>query len=199
MIQLALKSNPILKSQERLVLESQELPVPSSKFAVSGINFDAGAAFWNSETNSLGFVPSITLGLDLSIGNPSRTLNILELKKERARAKQDYQEIKNSIVSDLLSYVREVLTLKSQRKSLMELRIYLEDYSDLTEKQVKAGVEVPEPDKLWELKERQMGIDVELQDVKNQLSTIRLEAAMKLGGESWEELLALFWLLDGEI
>ena len=199
MIQIVLENNPTLKSQGRLVRESQRLPEPHPTFALSGINFNVGAAFWNPVTNSFNLIPNATLGVSFSLGDPARVLNSFNLKKEKEGAKQDYQQIKNSIISDLLSYVREILRLKSQRENLEELKIYLEDYSDLSEKQVKAGVKELELDKLWDLKERIMGIEVELQDIKNQLNTIRLEAAMKLGGDAWEELLELFWQLDEQI
>ena len=49
----------------------------------------------------------------------------------------------------------------------------------------------PELDKLWELKERLLGIEAEMEEVGNQLATMRVEAAMRLAGDSWEELLEL--------
>ena len=199
MIQIVLENNPTLRSQGRLVRESEILPEPHPTFALSGINFNVGAAFWNPVTNSFNLIPNATLGMSFSLGDPARVLNSFNLKKEKEGAKQDYQQIKNSIISDLLSYVREILRLKSQRENLEKLKIYLEDYSDLSEKQVKAGVKETELDKLWDLKERIMGIEGELQDIKNQLNTIRLEAAMRLGGDAWEELLELFWQLDEQI
>ena len=199
MIRIILENSPTLKSQERLVRESQELPEPNPTFAISGINFNVGAGFWNTDTNSFGFVPTLSLGMGLSFSNPARVLNSLNLKKEKEGTKQDYQKIKDSIISDLFTSVREILKLETQRKSLEELRIYLEDYSDLSEKQMKAGVIAPEPDKLWDLKERIIGTEVELQDAKNQLNTIRLEAAMRLGGDAWRELIELFSQLSEQI
>lgn len=196
MIDIVLENNPTLKSQERIVLESREFSAPRSSFALTGLSFNLGSTIWNSDTNSFSFVPVASLGAGFSPGDPARILNIFKLKKEKEGAKQYYQQLKNSTLSDLFSNVRNILNLKSRNKSLEDLKVYLEDYSNLTEKQVKAGVVEPEPDKLWDLKERIMGIEVEIQDVKNKLSTIKLEAALRLAGEDWKELLELFEQLD---
>ncbi len=196
MIRIVLENNPTLKSQERLVRESQEFPEPRPTLAMNGLSFNVGSSIWDPDTNSFSFVPAATLGISFSLGDPARVLNSLNIKKQKESAKQDYQQLKNSMVSDIFSNVREILRLKSRRKSLEELKAYLEDYSNLTEKQVKAGVIELEPDKLWDLKERIMGIEVEIQDVKNKLNTIKLEGAMRLGGDAWRELLELFKQLD---
>lgn len=196
MIRIVLENNPTLKSQERLVRESEDFPEANSTFAISGLNFSVGSSIWDPDTDSFSFVPAATLGVNFSLGDPARVLNSFNLKKQKEGAKQDYQQLKNSLVSDIFSNVREILRLKSQSKSLEELKAYLEDYSNLTEKQVKAGVSEPEPDKLWDMKERIMGIEVEIQDVGNKLNTIKLEGAILLGGDAWGELLELFKQLD---
>lgn len=195
MVRIVLGNNPLLESQARIITAGQRIPEPRSTFAVSGISLNAGAGFWNTDTNSFDFIPTASVGLSLSPGDPARSLNMLRLKKEKEEAAQNYQEIKNSIISDLFTNIREILRLESQRESLQELKTYLEDYSEVIERQVRAGVEVPELDKLWELRERALGIEVELDDVENKLSTIRLETAMRLGGDASEELLDLLWKL----
>lgn len=196
MIRIVLENNPTLKSQERLVRESEDFPEAHSTFAISGLNFSVGSSIWDPDTNSFSFVPAVSLGVSFSLGDPGRVLNSLNIKKQKEGAKQDYQQLKNSMVSDIFANVREILKLKIQSKSLENLKEYLEDYSNLTEKQVKAGVIELEPDKLWDLKERIMGIEVEIKDVKNKLNTIKLEGAMRLGGDAWGELLELFKQLD---
>jgi tRNA nucleotidyltransferase/poly(A) polymerase len=196
MIRIVLENNPTLKSQERLVRESQEFPEPRPTLAMNGLSFNVGSSIWDPDTNSFSFVPAASLGISFSLGDPARVLNSLNVKKQKEGAKQDYHQLKNSMVSDIFANVREILKLKSQSKSLEKLKAYLEDYSNLIEKQVKAGVIELEPDKLWDLKERIMGIEVEIQDVKNKLNTIKLEGAIRLGGDAWGELLELFKQLD---
>ncbi len=107
-------------------------------------------------------------------------------------------KLKNSLIEDLLSTVRETLKLTGKRASLQKLKAYLQDYSDLIEKQVRAGVATPELDKLWELKERLLGIDADIGDVEIQLDTIRLEASLRLAGDSWRELQELLGRLEGK-
>ncbi len=198
MVRVVLENNPLLESQARVVAAGQRIPEPRSTFAVSGINLNAGAGFWNTDTNSFDFIPTVSMGVSFSPRDPLRSLNILRLKKEKEDAAQEYQETKNLIISDLFANVREILRLESQRESMEKLKVYLEDYSELIERQVKAAVEVPEPDKLWELKERILGIEAELADLENKLSTIRLETAMRLGGSASEELLGLLWKLGAQ-
>ena len=168
MINIVLENNPTLKSQERLVQESQGLPEPRSTFAISGISFNVGAGVWNLETKSFGFVPTVTMCLSFSLRDPVRLLSSFNLKKEKVDAKQDCYKIKNLIISGLLARVREILSLESQRENYEDLKVYLEVYCDLIKNQVKAGV--IKPDKLWDLKERIMSVEIELQDVKNQLN-----------------------------
>jgi outer membrane protein TolC len=198
MVRIVLENNPLLESQASIVAAGQRIPEPRSTFSISGVNLNAGAGFWNTETGSFDFIPTASVGVSFSLRDPSRSLNILRLKKEKEDAAQEYQEIKNSIISDLFTNVREILKLESQKESLEKLKIYLEDYGDLMKKQVRAGVEVPEPEKLWELKERILGIEVELSDAQNKLATIRLETAMRLGGSASEQLLDLLWKLGGQ-
>ena len=198
MIRVVLENNPLLESQASVVAAGQRIPEPRSAFAVTGINVSAGAGFWNTDTNSFDFIPTASVGLSLSPRDPARSLNILRLKREKEEAEQNYQEIKNSLISDLFTNIREIMRLESQKVSLKKLKVYLQDYSDLIERQVRAGVEVPEPDKLWELKERILDTEVDLEDVDNKLSTIRLETAMRLGGSASEDLLELLWKLSGQ-
>jgi outer membrane protein TolC len=196
MIGIALENNPTLKSQQVLVRESEKLPEPRSAFAMTGMSLSAGASLWDPDTNTFRLVPALTLGASFSIGDPARALNSYNLKKEREGAKQDYEKIRDSIVSDLLSNVREILRLGSQREGLEDLRIYLEDYVDLIETQVRAGVTEPSTDQLWDLKERIIRTEAEIKDVSHQLDMLKIEAAMRLGGDAWAELLQLFEQLD---
>jgi len=196
MVRIVLENNPTLSSQQTLVREGQKLPELRSRFVLTGINFSAGTSIWNPDTNSFQLYPAFTIGTSLSLSDPARILNSYNLKKERENAKQEYQKIRNSLIAELLSAVGEIMKLYSRRNSLVKLKVYLEDYSDLIEKQVRAGIGTPELDKLWNLKERIINLEADLKDVEDQLSTKRLQTATSLGGEAWQELLDLMARLD---
>jgi hypothetical protein len=197
MIAVVLENNPTLATQQALVQQSAKLPPPGGSFAITGLSLSAGTGFWQTATNSFQIAPTVTLGTSVALGDPARLLTFYNLEKERVLARQEYQKIKDSLVSDLVSTVRDILGLAAKRESLGRLEIYLQDYSDLLERQVRAGAAVPDLQKLWDLKERIMGIEVDIQDAKDKMSTTKLEAAMRLGGDAWEKLLDLFTLLEG--
>jgi hypothetical protein len=197
MIRLVLENNPTLAFQQTLVSESEKLPRTGGAFAITGLTLTGGTSFWDPNVSSFKLAPALTLGTNLSIGDPARLLSAYSLDKERVLARQDYQKIKDALIADLLSTVRDILSLSSKQDSLGKLKVYLQDYSDLLERQVRAGAAVPDLQKLWDLKERIMGIEVETQDAKNKMKTMKLEAAMRLGGDAWEKLLDLFGQLVG--
>ena len=196
MIRIVLEDNPTLSSQQTLVREGQKLPELRSKLGLTGVNFSAGTSIWNPDSSTFQLYPAFTIGTSLLLSDPARILNSYNLKKEREGAKQEYQKIRSSLIADLMTAVGEIMKLYSRRDSLEKLIVYLEDYSDLIEKQVRAGVGAPELDKLWNLKERIINFEADLKDVENQLSTKKLETAMSLGGEAWRELLDLMAQLD---
>jgi outer membrane protein TolC len=198
MIQVVLDSNPVLASQAALLRESEKLPAPRGGVALSGVSFSFATSVWDTDTDSFQLYPAATLGASLSIADPVRAMNAYNLRKAREEARQGYLRTRNELVADLVATVRELLRLAGHRQSLEKLKAYLQDYSALIEKQVRAGVSTPELDKLWELKERLLGIEAEIGDVENQLGTMRLEAAMRLAGDSWQELLELLDSLQGK-
>jgi outer membrane protein TolC len=196
MVRIVLENNPTLSSQQTLVREGQKLPELRSRVVLTGINFTAGTSIWNPDSNSFQLYPAFTIGTSLSLSDPARILNGYNLKKEREGAKQEYQKIRNTLIAELLDAVGEIMKLYGRRDSLEKLKVYLEDYSDLIEKQVRAGVGAPELDKLWTLKERIINLEADLKDVENQLSTKRLQTAMSLAGDAWQELFDLMARLD---
>ncbi len=198
MLRVVFDSNPGLRSQTELVRESENLPAPRARVALTGISLSVGTSVWDPDTGTFRVYPAVTLGTGLSIADPARALNAYNLAKARAEARQEQLQLKNSLIEDLLSTVRETLKLTGKRASLQKLKAYLQDYSDLIEKQVRAGVATPELDKLWELKERLLGIDADIGDVEIQLDTIRLEASLRLAGDSWRELQELLGRLEGK-
>ncbi len=196
MLRIVLESNPTLASQAKLVLESERLPAPRGGIALSGMSLSLGTAY--PDTGAISDVrPAVMLGTSFSIADPVRALNAYSLKKAREEARQQYLKIKDELVADLLSTVRELLKLSRHRQSQEKLEAYLRDYSDLIDKQVRAGAASAELAKLWDLKERLLGVEAEIEDMENQLSTMRLEAALRLAGDSWGELLELFSRLGG--
>jgi outer membrane protein TolC len=196
MIRVVLENNPTLSSQQTLIREGQKLPELRSRFALTAINLSAATAVWNPDTNTFQLYPAFTVGTSLSLSDPARILNSYNLKKERENARQEYQKIRSTLIADLMSAVGEIMKLYNRRESLAKLKVYLEDYSNLIEKQVRAGVSGPELDKLWELKERIINLEADLKDVEDQLSMKMLQTAMSLGGEAWQELLDLMARLD---
>lgn len=196
MLRIVLENNPTLASQAQLLRESEKLPAPRGGIALSGMSLSLGTAY--PDTGSFSHVlPAVMLGTSLSIADPARALNAFNLKKAREEARQQYLKIKNELVADLLSTVRELSKLSRHRQSQEKLKAYLQDYSELIDKQVRAGAASPELAKLWDLKERLLGVEAEIEDVETQLGTMRLEAALRLAGDSWGELLELLSRLSG--
>jgi hypothetical protein len=196
MIPIVMENNPTLASQNELVRASSGFPKRGPTFALTTLNVTAGTSYWDLSVGSFRFVPSLTAGVSFSIGDPVRIMSYYNLKAEREQARQQYLKIKDSAVADLFASAREILKLKSQGRSLQKLKTYLEEYTDLIERQVKAGVTQPATDQLWALKERAIGIETEIRDVDDQLNTKKIEAAMRLAGEAWRDLLALFEQLE---
>ena len=197
MIRVVLDSNPLLASQAALLRESEKLPAPRGGVALSGVSFSFSTSYYDPDTGAYRIYPAATLGASMSIADPARALNAFNLRKAREEARQGYLETRNKLVADLLGTVRELLRLAGHRQGLEKLKAYLQDYSDLIDKQVRAGAASSELTKLWDLKERLLGVEAEIEDVENQLGTMRLEAALRLAGDSWGELLELFSRLSG--
>ncbi len=197
MLQIVLDHNPTLASQAALLRESEKLPAPRGGVALTGINFSIATSYYDPDSGSFYIRPAATLGAGLSIADPSRALNAYNLKKAREEARQQYLKIKEELVADLLGTVRELSKLSRRRQSQEKLKAYLQDYSDLIDKQVRAGAASSELTRLWDLKERLLGVEAEIEDVDIQLGTMRLEAALRLAGDSWGELLELFSGLSG--
>ncbi len=192
MLRIVLENNPTLASQQELVRESEKLPDIRSRIALTGMSFSFATSYYDPDTGAFRVYPAATLGTSISISDPARAMNAYNLKKAREEARQEYQKTRSYLIADLLSAVRDILAWQNKAASLEKLKVYLEDYSDLVEKQVRAGAASPDADKLWNLRERIIGIEVEMQDLRDRRSTMQLEAALRLGGEAWQELLDLF-------
>ncbi len=192
-----MENNPVLVSQRELIRESGRLPEPGTAFAVPGMTLGTGVALWNPDTDSLAFIPSITLGMSFSINDPARVLDVYRIRQEKEKARQDWENSKNAALSELFTKVREIYRLKSQGRNMLALRKYLKDYAAAAQSQ--RGELAVSPDTLWDLMERLTNIDIELETSNSQLETIMMETAMRLGGNAWEELLRLLRQLDSPV
>jgi hypothetical protein len=189
MMAIVLAHNPVLTSAERLAKESDGIPRQDLAFLIPGVSVGAGFGAWNPQTNTYVFVPNLTLGLTFSFSDPTRTMNIFRIQEAKEKAKQDWEISRVTALSLLFSKIREIVKLQSQVKSHSALKKYLEDFSSVAETQSFAQTMGPE--KLWDLKERLATLQADLQAADGQIQSLMLETAMSLGGDAWEELLAL--------
>ncbi len=192
-IDFVVENNPILCSQRKIITEMESIPLPERFWDVD-LTLKGGVGTAEDEdTHVIRTVPSVSLGLEIPLYDPSKKRDILQKRvafNERLeQAKQKYSNLKNSIVSDLLNKVARLSQLDNEKKNLIKLKSYLKDNLSSLEKQVKAGVE--EPDTLWALNERIMNLDTKIYNLSSQFKTLKWEIATTLGGEKWQELLQL--------
>ena len=197
MIGIVMENNPSLRSQQTLVLTGEGVVLPRSRFSLSAASVNLGSTFWNPDTRNFEVTPGASLGFSFSISDPARALSAYNLERAKAEARAALEETRNGLVKALLDGVGELVKLDNKLKSLRELQAYLEDLSDAIEKQGKAGI--VETDKLWDLRERTMGIRSDVRDAENQLKILRLQTARTLGGPAWSDLLDLLERLSGGI
>ena len=182
-IQLAVENNPILESQRSFINTIQQMPEPGAGF----INLEE----LKSQTRRVGEEGMETPLLSLSQAVQMETFIQRKLDREKtlAEAKQTYENLKQSLVSNLMAKITEMAKLKNKRENLEELKSFLETRQDSLEKQVKAGIK--EPTTLFDLMERVMQSRLEIKDVAGELEILKLETTISLGGEKWEDLLDL--------
>jgi hypothetical protein len=189
MVSLVLAHNPTIVSRQRIVDESRQLPDRAAGLAVPGVSFGAGVSVYNPTTNAFSLLPSVTVGLSLSLNDPARDMSILKMKEEKETAWQALQEAKDAALAALFSTVRDILKLKSQGKNLADLGSYLRDFSAVAESQ--GSSQSVSPDKLWDLRQRIADLQTQLDTLDADLETTMMESAMSLGGDAWQELLGL--------
>jgi outer membrane protein TolC len=197
MIRIVVENNPTLESQRELVLKGEGIPVAHSRLTLSGASVGLASTFWSADTGTFEFTPGATLGLSFAFADPARALSRYNLEREKAEARRRLEETRNGLIGELLDGVAELVSLDNKKGSLRDLQAYLEDLGDAIERQGKAGI--VEPDKLWDLRERIMGIRAEVRDVENRLQIVRLQTARTLGGPAWQNLLDLLARLGGGI
>ena len=172
-IDLVVKNNPALQSQREFIDEIQKMPQP-------GEGIIDEEEFKSNE----GEAPLLSL-TELENLRKMR----VERKKTLSQAKQTYESLKKSLLSELLTNITKISQLKNRQENLHKLKSFLEERKVSLEKQVKAGVE--EPSALFDLTERIMEISLEIQNVEKEVEILKLETAVNFGGEKWQELLDL--------
>ena len=182
-IQLAVENNPILESQRSFINTIQQMPEPGAGF----INLEE----LQSRSRRVGETGMETPLLSLSQAIEVETFIQRNLDREKtlAEAKQTYENLKASLISNLMAKITEMAKLKNKRENLEELKSFLETRQDSLEKQVKAGIK--EPTALFDLMERVMQSRLEIKNVARELEILKLETTISLGGEKWEDLLDL--------
>jgi len=183
MIDLVVENNPKLKLQQGVIEEIEKMPLP-------------GADFINPED----FMEVKTA----SGKNRDFSLNMAQVEQIRGwlisrrnsivGAKQTYVDMKNGLVSGLLSSVSQILSLKESEKNSKELKAFLDERLIALENQIKVGMARPET--LFDLKERTMSVELSIRNISNQLEIAKFETATNMGGTKWRELLDLLNKLE---
>ena len=182
-IQLAVKNSPILESQRSLINTIQKMPDPGAGF----INLEE----LQSKSRRVGEEGMGTplLSLSQAVQVEAFIQTKLDREKTLAEAKQTYENLKQSLISNLMTKITEMAKLENKRENLEELKSFLERRQSSLEKQVKTGIK--EPSALFDLMEIVMKTSLEIKNVARELDALMLEIAISLGGEKWEDLLGL--------
>ena len=125
------------------------------------------------------------MGSEMCIRDRDRIAYTEKLEK----AKQDYLQLKSSVVSELLSKIDKLCQLQNEVKNLEKLKVFFIRNMESLKREVKAGV--AEVADLWELNERIIDTDTKIYNLSSQIQALKYEAAFNLGGEKWSELLKI--------
>jgi len=182
-IQLVVENNPILESQRSFVSTIEEMPEPGAGF----INLEE----LQSRSRRVGEegveIPLLSLSAVIQV--ETFVQRKLDREKTLAQAKQSYENLKASLISNLMAKVTEMAKLENKRENLQELKSFLETRRDSLEKQVKAGIQ--EPSALFDVEERVMQTSLGIKNAASELEILKLETAISLSGKKWEDLLDL--------
>jgi len=187
-IQLVVENNPILQSQRNFINTIEQMPEPGAGF----INLEE----LQSRSHRVGEEGTETPLLSLSQATQLETFIQRKLDREKtlAQAKQTYENLKQSMVSNVMTKITEMEKLRNKKGNLEELKSFLETRRGSLEKQVKSGIK--EPSILFDLMERVMQTGLEIKNTTSELELLKLETAISLGGEKWEALLSLLNKID---
>jgi len=199
-INLVVESNPILQSQRRLVKQIEDLPDPGRGFDLQlSLNGEMGTRR-DESTGELRITPAAGVSLEIPLFNSSRRRELIKDQltyfKELEKARQDYFDLKSSIISELLSKINELRDIRSEKEKLQKLRLFLNSNVESLRQQVKSGL--IKPTELWELTERIMDTETKIQNLSTELSALRREIVINFGGERSKELGGMLEVLSLE-
>ena len=175
-VDLAIQKSSILELQQNYIDQVEALPRPGEGF----IDFkELQAQLADPE------------GIYLGLVQVAQLENIREMGVRRsetlAEARITYENLKKSLISQLMGKITAITKLKNQYQGQIQLKSFLDERKASLEKQVKAGVE--KPSVLFDLVERIMNLSIDMENVAEQLNITRLETALNFGGEWWVEIL----------
>lgn len=178
-IELVVENNPTLQSQRDLIKEIEEMPAPGSGF----IDIEALESLTETETG----------GIQTPLLSMTQLEDIREAMLARKdmleKARQSYESLKKSLLTELLTNLAEVSKLENKEKSLTQLQSFLESRAESLTQQVKAGLQ--QPSTLYDLTERIMNTSMEIENTIEEIKTLKLQTAITIGGNKWKELLQM--------
>jgi len=178
-IGLVVENNPILQSQRDFIQEIEEMPEPGAGF----IDLETLGA--GSETEAAGIkTPLMSMTQLEEIRG-----KMLQRKETLEKARQAYESLKKTLLTELFTHHIDLSKLRNKRKSLNQLESFLRNRAESLSQQVKAGLE--KPTTLFDLTERIMSTSMEVENTAEGLRILKLQMAITMGGEKWEELLSL--------
>jgi len=176
-IELVVENNPTLQSQRDLIKEIEEMPAPGSGF------IDIEALESVTETG----------GIQTPLLSMTQLEDIREAMLARKdmleKARQSYESLKKSLLTELLTNLAELSKLENKEKSLTQLQSFLESRAESLTQQVKAGLQ--QPSTLYDLTERIMNTSMEIENTIEEIKTLKLQTAITIGGNKWKELLQM--------
>jgi len=197
MIELVVEANPTLQSQRSLIMEIETVPEP-----VKGLDFTlglkTGAALesddgWERRVGPTGSL-ELTIPLYSSAKKRKIALENLTTQKDLTKARQDYYQLKNSVISDLLSRVDNLISLKNELDGQKNLLSLFQYNLEALKKQVEAGI--ASPSDLWSISERVMATETKIATLLSRIDINKRETAVNLAGTRWPELLEMLNQID---
>ncbi len=178
-IELVVENNPILQSQKDLIREIQRMPEPGSGFQ------DLSILALGSETEVAGITTPL---MNMTQLEEIRSM-MLDRMETLEKAKQTYESLKKSLLLELFANITDLFKLNNEKESLNQLESFLRNRANSLSQQVKAGIE--KPTTLFDLTERVMTISMETENATEELKVLKLQIAITMGGDKWQDLLIL--------
>ena len=178
-IDLTVENNPTLQSQRDLIKEIEEMPPPGSGF----IDIEALESVTGTETGGIQ-TPLLSMTQLEDIRDA-----MLARKEMLEKARQSYESLKKSLLTELLTNLGELSKLENKTKSLSQLESFLGSRAESLTQQVKAGLQ--QPATLYDLTERIMDTSMEIENTILEIESLKLQTAITIGGNKWKELLVM--------